>query len=309
MKRLLLVFLFFSSIVVGMDRIEAFRLLEKQMQTKQEKEKAEQLGNVLTKKLAQLADQPSSYSPEQSKQVIEEAKNLILQGADVNEIYEFKFIDHIRFYYPTTSAIKLNDPGLVKLLLEHGAHVNHRELLHSLAQSYHQPNSVIAEKNAEIAKLLIEYGVNINEQSLTRKDTPLIRAVVHQNVPLVRLLVEGVDTQPIRQFEQLPEDIKKKMYLGLLISDVKCTVYKHLKIKADPNLINLDNKTALDIARDNLQHSQNDPEFFRNIDNEQRIRDYQEIIRILEPVTSLVPIAPAQQAQPTQRSWWQRWRR
>lgn len=309
MKRIIAFLLIFSSNAMAMDRVATLELLERQRQEKQKNERAERLGKELTQKLAKLVHEPYLYSPEQSEHIVKESENLIRQGADVNLMHEFHALNYVRFYSPLTSVIKLKDPELVKLLLERGAHVNHKEILHILVDSYDRPNALEAEKSVLIAKMLIEHGADINEQSFGREDTPLMRAVIYDNVPLVRLLTEGVDAQPIREFEELPENIKNKIYLAQLPPEIRKMAFRYLKIKADPNLRNSGNQTALDIARFSLDHAQNDPEFFRNIDNNKQIADYQEIIRILEPVTSTVQIQPSQQPQP-QQSWWQKlWRR
>ncbi len=217
-----------------------------------------------------------------------------------------KLLKKIQTLY-NKKEVSPQDLAEIKAFISQGANINSvdiegQALLHNIA------DYVASNISVQIATLLINYGANIDLQSINRGDTPLMRAVIAHNVPLVKLLANGL--HKVKEIEEL--GINDNSYFERLPADMRKMALEYLKVKANPNIKNKDGRTALDIARQNLNHMQIDPEFFRNIDLNQRISDYQEIIKILEPITFDVPINAGHHSLPVQaqKSWWQRlWRR
>lgn len=286
-----LIFLVFNAAAIAMDRA-AIQMVEQQRARAERRQVSHLKGEELFELLEVLFTSAKSIT----KRDIDMIEVLLNEGADVN-IAAAIFIKNTPLHY----AVKLLNIPIIKLLIEHGADVNKANSngetpLHDAA------NSFVPIKSTEVAKLLIENGADIDHQG-EYGETPLMRAVFRHNVPMVKLLIEGVYHKQIETLGKEPEG-QNPTYFKLLPADIRKMALEYLKIRVNPNIRNKSNQTALDIARQSLQHTQNDPEFFRNIDINRRIADYEEIIRILEPVTSPVPV------QQPRQSWWQRlWRK
>jgi ankyrin repeat protein len=275
MKKFFLVLLVFNTMVTAMN-------LPYFSSTRQKK----QLGNRILDMIKEEYLKKNIVLEE----TIERIEFLIHSKADVNVVDQNH--DTILHY-----AVKTQNIPIIMLLIKHKADLNKQNdrgntPLHVAVELASDDTSV------EITKLLLANGANVNLQS-DRGDTPLMRAVIRQNVPLVRLLV-GM-SHPIHVLGKQGD----RTHFSRLPLEIQKMAFAH--VKADPNIRNKDKKTALDLAREALNHTKNDPEFFRNIDIKKRINDYEEMIKILEQITShVVPQQQPQQQPQSQQSWWQR---
>lgn len=254
MKWLLVFFLFFSSIAIGMDRFETIAFLRRQAEHEKQ-ERRDKLGYELGSYLQGILHREKlQYNLDQNEQ--KRVKELIEQGANVNQELNINTgYSYTDYWYPLFFAVALGDEALIRQLIEHGAHVD----------------------------------IQLNRGA----DTPLIWAARHGKVNVVRFLTQGVIVNE-QQLKEMSEP-KQESYLSLLPEELKKMTFANLRVKANPNIRNKEGKTALDEARVQLA-AVVDPQY-PLVNADQVIRDYEEIINILEPITA--------QEQP-QRSWWQR---
>ncbi|CAM9969195.1 unnamed protein product, partial [Ectocarpus sp. 6 AP-2014] len=109
---------------------------------------------------------------------------LLQHGADVNELYEYETA--------INEAARYGNVGVVKLLLEAGAHVDGHKDVHGLTQApLHTACSCY--RSCDVVKVLLGYGANINLQN-SDGTSPLHLAAVRLSSLLVDLnLRHGAD--------------------------------------------------------------------------------------------------------------------
>jgi ankyrin repeat protein len=109
---------------------------------------------------------------------LEVAKLLVENGADVNAR------DHRKGVAPLRWAVE--HPEMVKLLIENGAEVDATDddgwtaLLHACTEGH-----------LESAKILIEHGANVNHANLTSRYTPLMATANYGQLGVAKLLLEN----------------------------------------------------------------------------------------------------------------------
>lgn len=308
MKRLFLIFLVLSSLAVGMDRPYAFALVERSAQQKKLLLGQELLGIVIG-----ITRNPRSRNFMVPENTINNIKSLLAQGANANAVT----VDSQKnaLYY----AIEIPNIEIIKLLIMHGADLNKKD--REGDTPLHYIGWMDTADVREFAELLIENGADVDAQNMDGI-TPLMNAVKWKNVPLVRLLANGV--HKLKEIENLEKN--DKTYYSLLPLVLRKAILEHLKIKANPCIKNKSGATALDIAKEGLRQAQfrnqNDPESLKIVFKwNQRILDFEEIIKILEAATANYALpqqnVSQQQLQPQinpqpaakQKSWWQFWGR
>lgn len=323
MKRLLLVLVVFSSVLMAMDRPYATEFIEKQQQVKikeaqekESKEKKELEEKASKEKEAEEKERKEKIAPlnEQLLKILQDLynnrqvgtvtaadrqniENLLNQGADVNVV-------DISQRTPLHFALEIRDLPLVQLLINNKADLNKKDLWGKAPLHIAVTGIKTKNEDIELAKLLLENGANINIQS-ERGDTPLMLAVEWGNKSLVQLLIDGLQLKKGYSIEGISSlGSKDNTYFQLLPAELRQHTYEHLKmIKANPHIKNNPGKTALDLAR------------------EQKYAHSKEIIEILEAATANYSLpqqnVSQQQLQPQinpqpaakQKSWWQLWKR
>ena len=291
MKRFLLIFLFFSSIVVGMDREAAIALVQKQAQQKHADELGRQIIDLMYASMSVMMRQMNfSFLPEQQLKAI---KSLVAQGANLNIVS--------RRTTPLILAVTINEVPLVKLFLENGADVNIKNSEGTNALIEWAESSIA---RLDIARILIEHGIDINAQDNKGK-TALMYAAEHGYVDKVKLLLDGLATAKRPQILQLAATERNKTYFKLLPPDLIRVVDQYVKLKADPNIISKEGKTAFDYANDGFEKFKKEP---TSQDPQKTARQADKFLNYVEVGRILLPITVAKQL-PQQRRWWQLWRR
>lgn len=281
MKRFILISVLFSTAVMTMERPMTHAYVEREAKHK----KSDALGQELLGIIRQLDYEKRLkknivISPEQMQAI----KSLLAQGANVNVI-DLSSLTAI--YY----ALEIQNNEIIKLLIQNGANLNIQDSQGGTPLHYYI--SHVYQASPEIIKLMVEYGADINIQNKGGK-TPLMLAAYWGNVPTVRLLINGIqETQGLEQIG-IQHD---KTYFSLLPTEIRKITFEHLKMRADPNITDTNGNTALSLAIKFLEEMLAHPNGYQDVD--QRIRNYEEIINILEPITRL-------RVSKTQ-SWWKRW--
>lgn len=170
-------------------------------------------------------------------------KLLLDHGADINAKDK-------EGHTPLEIAISIPQPGIVKLLLEKGAHVpdnlpsdTSQQIKTLIAQKKKQTTNFlkfIQEKNIQQVKKGIQSGIDLREIRGKFLNTPLIYAIVEEDINMVKLLLQnGADLEEKNKFGQTA-----LMYAARRgLSDIVELLLKHgAKIDAK----NRDQKTVLD---------------------------------------------------------------
>lgn len=257
MKRLLLVFLFLSSVAISMDKFEAIAYVQRQA----EQQRRDKLGYELGSYIWDIIERRSSnitFTQEERAHI----KALLAQGANINRNFIYHEDESSRVQaYPLFLVVSIGDNEIIKEFIDHGADLEIKDY----------------------------FGT-----------TPLMRAVQNGSVEAVRMLTDG----SLVERQQLKEIAKhgQGSYLSLLPSELKGKVFNYRKVGSNPNARDNQGRTALNMAIELLEGYISDPQRFLdlNVNVNQKIRIYEEIISILEPITS------KEQPQP-QQSWWKRW--
>lgn len=292
MKRLLLILALFNSAVMAMDKPYAKELIEEQTELDRKNQLGERLNQELYDSVLTMRRRHNKFFTEGALNSI---KNLIAQGADINSIAKYGS------YTSLDLAIETENIELIKLLITHGADVNKKnKFVTSPLYYFIQAGG----HNLEVMKLLIENGANVDIPDKAG-NTTLMLAAKYGLVAAVRLLTNGtfLQKQQPQQLEAISK-LQERTYLSLLPVELRQAAFEHLKIKADPNLKNKNGETALNIAikslEELLKNANQYPNLYANVD--ERIRNLEEIINILEPITAKESL---QQPQ-AQKGWWQK---
>lgn len=115
MKRLLTLFLMFSSVAIGMDRPRAIALVQQKAEQERRDKLSHELGTYL---LAMTSKYPPSNLSQKDREYI---KMLIVQGANVNQ--KFIYAKGSFIFYPLVLAVQLGDVEVIKELIAYGADV------------------------------------------------------------------------------------------------------------------------------------------------------------------------------------------
>lgn len=278
MKRFLLFFLMFSSVTIGMETANISNLSQPNVptesstklevgfdKTKQSYELGKQILTILD---AQRYGSTRSFPSDKLKVV----KDLILKGANIN-VKTLQNGDSSLMI-----AIEIGDPELITLLLNNGANVKQKNN-HGKTALHYVFYSLNLNNPDDIIKLLIKHGADINAQD-QKGETPLMLATQFGKVDAVRLLTAGVMVAPDqRDLEKISKEAGT--YLSLLPNELKKLTFENLIAKADPNIKNNKNETALDIARNQFKESNEQTPIAK-----ERKDNIEQIARILEPITN-----------------------
>jgi len=116
---------------------------------------------------------------------VEQAKQVIARGADVNKLQKTPGGIHL---CPLRFAVEKGVPELVRLLLDSGAQVDEFKR----PNSGYTPLCFAAERaSAEIVELLLKKGADVNFMDRFTGFTPLIRACIGGKVENIKLLLAG----------------------------------------------------------------------------------------------------------------------
>ena len=258
MKKLLLIFLMLPGLVQGIEKTQATP------------EQAQKLSAELIEQLYMLTS--GNIEAAQIKQI----EDLIAQGADVNTPYNNET--------PFTVALRTNNPQIVKRLLDSGANVNKKNKEGSNALNYYSMLNFPNNPNITIVKLLIENGVDINNID-NHRITPLELAAYYGHPEIVRLLIQGGSQAGTSKLRHLKSSEKEKSYFGWLPSELMELTERYTN-QADPNITNIVGQTPLTIAINQLENILMNPRLRYDSNSAQKIKDYEEIINLLEPITT-----------------------
>ncbi len=320
MKRLLLVLLTLSPVVLAMDKIAILKHLReeeiKQAEELQKRAATEQLAATFRKQIHEI-----DYNGGNKEEFIKKIKDGIFDSLlDRPWQPPKKDLDHNgidrnsdELFHPLYGALYAFSHDILKALLERSAQIPNGMTFNEAIGANEMgklkfPIFIVIQwarirDQREKVKLLMAYGVDLNIREMETLQTPLMRAAYMGRSDLVELLLAGMIPIKLQNLEAL-RTIKKN-YLSLLPLDmIRAYLTKYLTVCANPSLKNNHGQTALDLARTALEDSR--------IQRSRDARYYQEIIKILEPITKqpedqqqAQPVAV--QPQPPQRSWWKRW--
>ena len=141
--------------------------------------------------------------------------------------------------------------------------------------------SHIKEPDFNVVKLLIEAGVDVNAKNESER-TALIIAAKNGYARIVKLLIEGAHPF-IAEVHQLRSEQRGQSYLGQLPPELLTQTMQYVKPpnKADPNITDYARRTALSYAIDTLYNI-----FGKKSSDPEKIKNYEEIIDILKPITT-----------------------
>ena len=122
---------------------------------------------------------------------------LSLPEVDINQVDEKKYK-----FPPISHAIQINNTGIVRLLIKHGANVNEPSLN---GRNYYNTPLMIASwgGNLELVKILVENGACINQVDKGNGFTALIKAVFKNQPHIVKFLLECNVDKTICSFEKM----------------------------------------------------------------------------------------------------------
>ena len=130
---------------------------------------------------------------------LEEAQELIRNGADVNEAKPDKWSFNVHTYAHApgmTPLFYVKNTEIAKLLIENGADIK--------ATIDDDDTLLHFQRNANVIKLLIEKGIDLNKRNCNG-NTPLHLA---SNVEIIKVLIEhGADLNPINHDGETPLDV------------------------------------------------------------------------------------------------------
>ena len=122
---------------------------------------------------------------------------LSIPEVDINRVDEKKYK-----FPPISHAIQINNPRIVKLLIQHGANVNEPSLN---GRNYYNTPLMIASwgGNLELVRILVENGACINQVDKGNGFTALIKAVFKNNPEIVDYLLTQNADKTICSFEKM----------------------------------------------------------------------------------------------------------
>lgn len=155
-------------------------------------------------KVAKSSKNLSAVSLAVANNEIKSAYNYLSSGADVNVKHKTNGMT------PLMYAARYNNVAMLQLLIANGADVDEVSKIGFNAKSYAeisnakkaiafldsfinvQPLTVaIANGEHEKATKLINLGVNVNAKHKSNKMTPIMYAARHNNVPMIKLLIDN----------------------------------------------------------------------------------------------------------------------
>lgn len=269
MKQLFFSILLFSCFAGAMEKAPTGIPLA--MRQKVSPELAQRLVKKLEQLLADLHEEEDRISAEQ----INEVKELIAQGADLNFRGE---LGPLLFY-----AIGTHNTQIVRLFLDNGADINAQRGPETVLMS-HLSSHMLKRPKAAIIKLLIEHGADVNAQSTCCK-TALMMAAEKGLPDIVKILIEGSAPTITTQLQQLRKSEPEKLYLGALPQELMNPIAEYMAVnRADPNAQDCIGLKAIDFAANALGFILRLP---KEMQNGQRIKEYEEVIDILKPLTTV----------------------
>lgn len=156
MKRILLVFIFFSSVAIGMDRGETIALVQKQAEQERRDKLGHELGsyiwNIIKRKNPNI-----TFTQEERAHI----KALLDQGANVNR--NFIYNKGVSFWvegYPLSLVVSIEDIEVIKEFIAHGADVEIKDRLGDTPLI-----EAVKRGSVEVVRLLTD-GVIVKEQQL-----------------------------------------------------------------------------------------------------------------------------------------------
>ena len=267
MKKLLLILLIFSGSTFAMEKFGVYKAITQPEPLSSQ----EAMKQKATKELWDLiSNLPSGNLPPYFQETtIKEIKNLITQGANVNSKRQGT---PLLFHVVDTKNIEIAD-----LLLDNGADINAKDS---------SENSVVkwliirseAQAQLPMIRFLIERGINLDAKGI-KKITALMLAAYWGTPEVVKLLLEGASQLPVAKLKRM-----QNIYLNILPSELFTLTAQYVRNSANPNITDYRDNTALDYAKRRLEEIQKHPESYTNPD--ERIKEFQEIIKMLEPVTT-----------------------
>ena len=265
MKKLLLILLIFSGSTFAMEKLGVYKAVKKPEPTLTNKN---ELGQKLLSLFGKLRH-VTNITQDDMKRI----NDLIAQKANVNYGDDIETI--------LMAATTTDNPQVVQLILSQDPDIYAKvKNFGDEVLSYYIRHTDYGQSDPIIIKLLIEHGAHINSRDIVRQ-TPLIIAARMGFPETVRLLLEG--THNVAKLHQLRSEERGRSYLGRLPQELITQTAQYLE-KADPNLTDILGKTALNYAINQLAAILNNPENFGNVN--QRIKNYEAIINMLEPVTT-----------------------
>jgi len=246
-------------------------------------EQKELLGQYLNISIANV-NVTGSIPPKQIKEIA----GLINAGADLNSDYSG---------YPTIDYaldLQMLYPQLIQLLLNKGANVNYRNKKGQNPLNYYLDRATMdnlvgvpyikfkaPRPDISVVRTLIEHGADVNDRDF-QGQTAFMHAALAGEPEIVRLLVDGI---------ALPASLKKlheekTTYLSKLPKELLEMTAQYITSKANPNIQDNDGRNALNFAIRALEMIVAYPRMYKNFD--QLIKRYEEVINILEPVTTKV---------------------
>lgn len=199
-----------------------------------------------------FGETPLFYAVRQGK--VKCAELLLEAGADANLTNAYRST-------PIMSAFK--SPEMVSLLLSYGANVytppnsfGLSDPLSSATDYFHNwtHHDEATEMWTQSLDLLISAGLDINLRSGIWQRTPLLRALLNQNAPLVELLIDQG-----AQVTSVDNELDTIFHYAAYNPQAECIqVLRQAKISnVDPDVINIDGEMPMDII--NWQASKSNP--------------------------------------------------
>lgn len=274
MKKLLLILLIFSESTYAMEKAYAYilKVFKKEQARTVATPIQVNLEIDLDRKLLNALRKLSGKANNTSEQEIREITDLIEQGANVN--FCLGYGHHVNVLM---DAAFTGNAQIIQLLLDRGAIINREFLADYIMFNNQQPETAVI-------KLLIERGAHINAKKRMSGETALTMAAKFGYSKTVQTLLEGDGPAFAEQLRQL-RHTQPQSYLSLLPLELMTPVSQYVRTnRADPNITDYCEKKALIYAIERQVNLFHHPENRVNLD--QQIKAYQEIINLLEPVTT-----------------------